>query len=146
MSFDATARQRVAPGAEKQDMPACLPLVSFLAGHERAVMHHNNLPSETALIADLQSSFPGLSVRPLREFGADGFDYGVWTGVDSAARFADGSPLFVSPCFCADEYDGGIHTGFSAWLDARGWYIENYDGATLFIVPIALAADPEGRA
>ena len=25
-----TARQRVAPGAEKQEMPACLPVVSFL--------------------------------------------------------------------------------------------------------------------
>lgn len=37
MSFDTTARQRVAPGAEEQDMPACLPLVSFL-GDERATM------------------------------------------------------------------------------------------------------------
>ena len=37
MSFDATARQRVAPGAEEQEMPACLPLVSFL-GDERAGM------------------------------------------------------------------------------------------------------------
>ncbi len=37
MSFDTTARQRVATGAEKQDMPACLPLVSFL-GDERADM------------------------------------------------------------------------------------------------------------
>ena len=37
MSFDTTARQRVAPGAEEQDMPACLPLVSFL-GDERAGM------------------------------------------------------------------------------------------------------------
>lgn len=44
MSFDTTAR--VAP--EKQDMPACLPLVSFLAGYERAVMHHNNPTSESA--------------------------------------------------------------------------------------------------
>ena len=37
MSFDTTARQRVAPGAEEQDMPACLPLVSF-SGDERAGM------------------------------------------------------------------------------------------------------------
>lgn len=35
MSFDATAR--VAP--EKQDMPACLPMVSF-PGNERAAMHY----------------------------------------------------------------------------------------------------------
>lgn len=39
MSFDTTARQRVAPGAEEQDMPACLPMVSFL-GDERAVMQN----------------------------------------------------------------------------------------------------------
>lgn len=39
MSFDTTARQRVAPGAEEQDMPACLPLVSF-SGDERATMHY----------------------------------------------------------------------------------------------------------
>ena len=37
MSFDATARQRVAPGAEEQDIPTRLPLVSFL-GDERVVM------------------------------------------------------------------------------------------------------------
>ena len=139
MSFDTTARQRVAPGAEEQDMPACLPLVSS-SGDERATMT-KNLPSESALIADLKATFPGLFVRPLREFGAAGFDYGAWTGIDGAAQFADGTPLFVSPCFCADEYDGDIHAGFSTWLDARGWYIENYDGTTLFIVPAALALE-----
>lgn len=37
MSFDTTARQRLATGAEEQEMPACLPLVSFL-GDERVVM------------------------------------------------------------------------------------------------------------
>ena len=37
MSFDTTARQRVATRAEEQEMPACLPLVSFL-GDERADM------------------------------------------------------------------------------------------------------------
>ena len=39
MSFDTTARQRVAPGAEEQDMPACLPMVSSM-GEERATMHY----------------------------------------------------------------------------------------------------------
>ena len=37
MSFDTTARQRLATGAEEQEMPTCLPLVSFL-GDERADM------------------------------------------------------------------------------------------------------------
>ena len=39
MSFDATARQWVAPKAKKQEMPACLPLVSFW-GDERATMQY----------------------------------------------------------------------------------------------------------
>ena len=37
MSFDTTASKRLIPASEKQDMPACLPLVSFL-GDERVVM------------------------------------------------------------------------------------------------------------
>lgn len=139
MSFDATARQWVAPKAEKQEMPACLPMVSSM-GDERAAMHKNS-PSESALIADLKSAFPGLHIRPLREFGASGFDHGVCTGMDGAAQFSDGTPLFLTVPSEEDGYDGGIHTGFSAWLDARGWYIENYDGETLFIVPTALALE-----
>lgn len=39
MSFDATASERLIPASEKQDMPACLPLVS-LTGDERAVMQN----------------------------------------------------------------------------------------------------------
>ena len=35
--FDATARDGIASQTEKQDMPACLPLVSF-SGNERADM------------------------------------------------------------------------------------------------------------
>lgn len=48
MSFDTTARQRVAPGAEEQDMPACLPLVSFSTGHERAVMRDEHAAAQPA--------------------------------------------------------------------------------------------------
>ena len=29
MSFDATASERLIPASEKQDMPDCLPMVSF---------------------------------------------------------------------------------------------------------------------
>ena len=36
--FDATARNGIASQTEKQDMPACLPLVSFFTGSERAGM------------------------------------------------------------------------------------------------------------
>lgn len=75
MSFDTTARQRVAPGAEKQDMPACLPLVSFL-GNERAAMHyetkagitveysHADSLSEPMLVIDSVPGIPGQHVYP----------------------------------------------------------------------------------
>ena len=39
MSFDSTASKRLIPASEKQDMPACLPMVSF-AGDERATMQY----------------------------------------------------------------------------------------------------------
>ena len=41
MRFDTTARDGIASQTEKQDMPACLPLVSF-AGDERAAAMAND--------------------------------------------------------------------------------------------------------
>ena len=38
MRFDATASERLIPASEKQEMPACLPVVSFFTGVERAAM------------------------------------------------------------------------------------------------------------
>lgn len=43
--FDATARNGIASLTEKQDMPACLPLVSF-SGDERASMTDQDLRQE----------------------------------------------------------------------------------------------------
>lgn len=39
LMFDTTARDGIASQTEKQDMPACLPLVSF-SGNERATMRY----------------------------------------------------------------------------------------------------------
>jgi hypothetical protein len=90
--------------------------------------------SEAALIADLVATFPGIHARPLREFGAAGFDQGVWTGGE--ALMPDGLPIFSPLMQGEDTHDGGVHTGFTAWLEARGWYLENYDGGTYMIVPL----------
>ena len=139
MSFDTTASHWVAPYDEKR--ASRLPLVSSFVGQEMDMQ----LPSESALIADLQSSFPELFIRPLREFG-NRYKHmtGVWTGKNSAA-FADGMPLFCHSS-CEDEsYDGGVHEWFLDWLESRGWYIEFYDEETLFIVPIALVTDHESE-
>lgn len=97
-----------------------------------------DLPSEEALIADLKATFPGIHARPLREFGAPGREYpcGVWAGADGTAM-PDELPIFSTlACSDPDHYDGNIHVGFLAWLQARGWYVESYDGGTHFIVPL----------
>ena len=99
----------------------------------------NKLPSESILIADLKATYPGLHVRPVREFGNDYKDWiGVLTG--GPGDMPDGLPIFNSLVHTTNEgYDGGVHDGFTAWLETRGWYIENYDGMTMFIIPIEYA-------
>lgn len=89
---------------------------------------------EDRLIAELLATFPGLCARPLSDFGAPGWERGVWTGGD--AVMPDGLPIFGSLAINdSDYYNGTVHHAFEAWLQDRGWYIENYDGATHFIVP-----------
>lgn len=107
---------------------------------------NSTLPSESALITDLKSTYPGLHVRPISEFGKDYKDWiGVWTG--GPGDMPDGLPIFNSLIHSTDEgYDGGVHDGFMAWLDSRGWYIENYDGMTMFIIPIAYATGLDQQA
>lgn len=98
-------------------------------------------PKESELIADLKATYPGLHVRPLREFGSDYKEMiGVWTGGEG--DMPDGLPIFNSLVHSTDEgYDGGVHDGFTEWLEFRGWYIENYDGQVMFIIPIAYAKE-----
>lgn len=110
------------------------------------------LPSESKLIADMGATFPFLFARPLREFGKD-YSYmtGVWTG--GPGDMPDGLPIFDNTRTHGDSentadgsYDGGVHDGFTAWLESRGWYIERYDDETFFIVPIASIERPESEA
>lgn len=133
MSFDPA---RFA--TEKQIHP--LPAVSHLLGVERVIVS-KELPSESTLIAELTLLCPELHVRPIREFGRDYKDWtGVWTG--GPGNMPDGLQIFNSLIHTTDEgYDGGVHEGFTQWLELRGWYIENYDGQTMFIVPIAYAKE-----
>ena len=101
---------------------------------------NKELPSESALISDLRATFPGMHIRPLREFGSDWRNrVGVWTGGtgDSDGCMPDGLAIFNTLAYGEEEYDGPIHTGFLIWLELRGWYIESYDAATHHIVAIA---------
>lgn len=98
------------------------------------------LPNEAELINDLKVLCPELHVRPVSEFGKDYKDWiGVWTGGEG--NMPDGLQIFNDLIHTTDEgYNGGVHDGFIAWLESRGWYIENYDGGTMFIIPIAYAS------
>jgi hypothetical protein len=106
---------------------------------------HNHLlaTAEALLLADLAATFPGVFARPLREHGSAGFDFGVWTGGD--AHMPDGMPIFSELLTNEPEYEDGAHAGFRAWLQQRGWTVENYDGETFFIVPFSPGL-PEGAA
>ena len=69
MSFDTTARQRLATGAEEQEMPACLPLVSF-TGDERADMADQEFYAEIAAMwADMRSEGSLVVDAPSRKVG-----------------------------------------------------------------------------
>ena len=96
------------------------------------------LPDQDGLLADLKATFPGIFARPLGDFGAQGWGHGVWTGADGTTM-PDGLPIFSNLMEGEETHDGGVHTAFLAWLEARGWYVETWDGETHLIVPIALA-------
>ena len=98
----------------------------------------DQLPSEESLITDLRATFPGLRVRPRREYGGywQGMD-GAWTG--GPGDMPDGLPIFNDLAYGEVDYDGGVHVGFTAWLEQRGWYMECEDAGTYMIVPIVSA-------
>ncbi len=70
---------------------------------------------------------------------------GIWTGVGEISM-PDGMPiLWTLECADPDYYDGHVHHAFIAWLKARGWAYEQYDGATLFVVPLSYFDLSQGR-
>ena len=86
------------------------------------------------MLIELRRLCPGIWARPLREFNPQ-HDEGIWTGMDGQHAVPDGLPMFCSFANGCDGYNGPVHTGFEAWLAARGWWAENYDGATFFLLP-----------
>lgn len=99
--------------------------------------------SQAAMLADLSASFPALEKRPLSEFSSAyaGQD-GVVVCGDVPRMLETGEPIFCWIGGCAEgSYDGYIHTGFVAWLEARGWAWECYDIGTMFLVPESYFAE-----
>lgn len=96
---------------------------------------------QAAMLADLSASFPAMKKRPLAEFSQEfAAQDGVWVCGDPPTMPGTAEPIFcwMGSGYCADEeglYDGYIHTGFVAWLEARGWFWECYDIGTALLVP-----------
>lgn len=109
-------------------------------------MTRSTSTTTAAMMAELSITFPAMRIRPLREFGRDyACAEGVWTYEDVAHVMPDGLPMFCSLSDGGDdfpEYDGTVHIGFTAWLDARGWYAERYDGGTYFLLRDADLPEP----
>ncbi len=94
------------------------------------------------MMAEIAITFPTLKVRPLREFSSGYANAeGIWTGADGD-MMPDGYPIFATTDPDPDLYDGYVHTGFLAWLEARGWAYDAYDGGTYFLVPLSYFDEP----
>ena len=97
------------------------------------------------MLIDLSITFPALRKRPLSEFGKDyAGKPGVWTGAESVPLMPDGEPIFntLADGSEAPYWNPPIHEAFDAWLSNRGWGWENYDGHTIWLVPLSYFADP----
>jgi len=95
----------------------------------------NEPSTQQELLADMHATFPGLFAKPGIEFGK-GYADAIWTGGE--ALMPDGHPIFWD--LGDDGYDGGVHQGFTAWLETRGWYLERYDESAFLAYPIAIVA------
>ncbi len=89
---------------------------------------------EIALIAELQATFPGSRPVSLRTW--QGHTDSIGVVVCGEAEVAPGQPIGPYRYVDMPEYNGLIHTGFEAWLEARGWYAEVYEYGTLWILPL----------
>ncbi len=90
--------------------------------------------TDESLIADLLATFPGVMARPIAEYKAPGYTEGVW--VAGEAEMPDGLPMFSTLHFGEPGFDGGVHTGLTEWIEARGYYLETYDYGTYFALPV----------
>ena len=109
-------------------------------------LNRMNEADEARLIADLAATFPGTNPRSLRQWSGRSTSFGAC--VCGEAVMPDGCEIgpYIFPD--SDEYDGWVHAGFEAWVEARGWYVELYEPGALHIVPIpaiAIAVDEINR-
>lgn len=129
LEFDLAEAERIAAGIREQ-----LERARWVREYEEAEEEPSapKAIAKAALIADLNASFPGIAARPAPAIHGSGA-----ISVCGLALMPDGLPIFSDLYTDSPEYDGSLHTAFSAWCEARGWYVEPYDGERLDLVPIA---------
>ena len=89
--------------------------------------------TKAQLIADIRVTFPTIRAAMREECISK---LSTWMiGGESSVVMPDGAPVF-SDDFDLETHDGGVHTGFSMWIESRGWYLERQD--EFWFVPTAL--------
>lgn len=91
------------------------------------------------LIGDIRATFPNM-ILMLREHCIT--EQKVWMlAAEDAAKMADGLPIFSEWFYGKETHDGGVHVAFTAWLESRGFYLENHDGFWHYPVPLPTAQE-----
>ncbi|MFM0020895.1 hypothetical protein [Paraburkholderia azotifigens] len=96
--------------------------------------------TEQQLMQDLTATFPGLRAEVNYPFSTE--LVGLALKADTSVLMPDGQPIF-DDFGCERDHDNGVHVGFHAWLERRGWYIEPYGYGSWCAIP--LPSDEETR-
>ncbi len=89
--------------------------------------------TKAQLIADIRATFPTIRTVMREECISK---LSTWmVGGESSVVMPDGLPIF-SDHLDPETHDEGVHTGFNAWIESRGWYLERHD--EFWFVPTAL--------
>lgn len=104
--------------------------------------------TQAQMLADLRATYPKLKAVPLGDWAGPEWESsgGIRVACDDDVLMPDGLPIITSSSWISQEYeefDGPMHSAFWSWLDVRGWYYENYDGMTLFLLPASLIPEYE---
>jgi hypothetical protein len=77
------------------------------------------------LTADIRATFPG--VETMKRKSSTGNEH--WMLAAEEAQFPDGLKIFCDCAGCHESgsHDAGVHLGFAAWLESRGFYLERED-------------------
>lgn len=89
--------------------------------------------TESQLMQDIKATFPGFHVEIDYPFSNE--LVGIAIKADTSVLMPDGMPVFddYGP---EHSYDDGVHSGFSAWLDRRGYYVEPYGHGCWCAIPL----------